>query len=357
MGFILMIFIAIIMFFCAILSNRHTNARASRITTENGIQENIYVDIGGIKQYLEIRGKNKNNPIILWLHGGPGVPVTYLSYYYQRTLEDDFTIVSMEQRGCGRTYFANTSSNYQGELTAELLIDDIDELVDYLRGRLEQEKVIVLGHSWGTILGSRYALEHPEKVLAYIGVAQVIDFDKGKVFAAEEAMKLATIEDRKRLSMIIDKFSQGKNIEELDIYNLLEMINLSVKYLKVEGELPGFKQNLLGMVSPTMGSKDYQWVSKINNPDMLVKLQAPLLDYLYYGFDIYNQEMKYHVPVYFISGEGDWITPYKMVEEYSELIEAPSKGMIIIKNTGHAPFLDNPRYFCKIVKNILKEIK
>ena len=144
------------------------NAHQSRIGTDTGIQEGIYVPAGGIEQYLQIRSEDKGSPVILWLHGGPGNPLSYLTYYYQRPLEKNYTIVYWEQRGCGRTFYRNEDS---GELTIERLLADTDEVVDYLRERFDQEKVVIAGHSWGTVLGMEYVNTHPEKVAAYIGVA------------------------------------------------------------------------------------------------------------------------------------------------------------------------------------------
>ena len=124
---------------------RIRNANKSKINTDNGIQENIYVEIGGIEQYLQIRGEDKDNPVILWLHGGPGFPLTYLSYYYQTGLEDDYTIVCWEQRGCGRTYYRNEPTE---DVSVDILLSDMDELIDYLRERFGEERIIIIGQSY-----------------------------------------------------------------------------------------------------------------------------------------------------------------------------------------------------------------
>ncbi len=89
---------------------RLINCNKAEINTSNGIQDNVYVKIGGIKQYMQIRGEDMNNPVILWLHGGMGFHITYLTPYYQTALESDYTIVCWEQRGCGRTYTDATNN-------------------------------------------------------------------------------------------------------------------------------------------------------------------------------------------------------------------------------------------------------
>ena len=132
-----------------------------RIKTVNGIEESRYVNINGIKQYILIRGNDRTNPVILFIHGGPASPMGFVAPYYQRELEQDYTIVYYDQRGCGRTYYANAK---QADPTPEQLLADVDAMVDYIRQYLEQEQVIIMGHSWGTILGITYVQMHPDKV-------------------------------------------------------------------------------------------------------------------------------------------------------------------------------------------------
>ena len=156
---IALVCVVILIAVLAIVAARAYNAHQSRIGTDTGIQEGIYVPAGGIEQYLQIRSDDKGNPVILWLHGGPGNPLSYLTYYYQRPLEKDYTIAYWEQRGCGRTFYRNEDS---GELTIERLLADTDEVVDYLRERFDQEKIVIAGHSWGTVLGMEYVNTHPD---------------------------------------------------------------------------------------------------------------------------------------------------------------------------------------------------
>ena len=134
----------VLLTFLTIVFFRIHNSLESKIDTDLGTQENIYVTIGGIEQYLQIRGEDRNNPVILWLHGGPGFPLTYLTYYYQTALEKDYTIVCWEQRGCGRTFYRNKGDN---NLAIEQLLADTDEIIDYLRGRFGKDKIIIMGQS------------------------------------------------------------------------------------------------------------------------------------------------------------------------------------------------------------------
>lgn len=335
---------------------RAINARKSRIETANGIQENTYVEIGGIKQYLQIRGENQDNPIILWLHGGPGFPLTYLNYYYQRDLEKDYTIVCWEQRGCGRTYYANEKN---GNLSARQLFSDMDELVDYLRERFGQEKLIIIGQSWGTVLGAEYSNRFPEKVAAYIGVGQVVDFSEGKIYAAENALqksvKNGNSEDAELLNRLISQFKTADSVDDINIDALEKMILKSMEYLKSDGELSGISQMFIAVTSPEMSWNDARWFLYASNTGNIFVSQNKLIEYMYFQFDAKELKKEYAIPVCFIQGADDWITPTGLVEEYYNSISSEDKELIIIKDAGHTPFLDHPDQFCNAVKQFLNQ--
>jgi len=107
---------------------------------------------------------NRNNPVIIFLHGGPGAGLTCLNYIFSDPLTSEYTFVGWDQRGCGRTYLNNISVDPDNDtVTFDQLQKDLDELVDHAREKFGQDKVILMGHSWGTVVGSVYAQEHPEK--------------------------------------------------------------------------------------------------------------------------------------------------------------------------------------------------
>jgi pimeloyl-ACP methyl ester carboxylesterase len=356
---VILIFILIIMLF------RIYNAHKSKINTPNGIQEKIYVKIGGIEQYFQIRGEDKNNPIILWIHGGPGFPLTYLTYYYQTALEKNYTVVTFEQRGCSRTFYRNKINNSPTslpveKLTVEKLLADMNEIVDYLCQRFGKEKIIIIGQSWGTILGTKYVNIHPEKVFAYIGIGQVTNFAEMKIYMAEKALKTAmlrgNIKDCEILKSCIKQFSETENIKNLNIKSLEKMVILTAKYFKCGGKMSGIKQIWTAVISPEMSWKDMKWFLFASKTQNIITSQNNLIDYLYFGFDIMNLSGKFDVPIYFIQGENDFITPTDLVQKYYSNVSTVKKEIVVIENSGHTPFFDNPKQFCESVKAFLGKL-
>ena len=169
-------------------AGRAALARRHKILTPPGIQAAGYVPLGGIHQYLRLRGRGRTNPVILVLHGGPGSPMAGDAYRWQPLLEGAYTFVHWDQRGCANTYYRNPGGV---KPTLELLLADLDGLVDYLRAALGCEKILLLGHSWGTFLGAVYVGRHPGKVSAYIAVSQMVDFLQSERISTREAARRA----------------------------------------------------------------------------------------------------------------------------------------------------------------------
>jgi len=268
-----------------ILGIRTFNSQQSRIDSDRGVQEGAYIQIGGIEQYMQIRGDDRENPVILWLHGGPGNPLAYLTYYYQRPLEKDYTIAYWEQRGCGRTFYRNEDN---GDLTIEQFLADTDEIVDYLCARFGQEKIVIAGQSWGTVLGMEYMNAHPDKVAAYIGVGQIIDFSQGKVHAAqvasEVAMERGNEEDAKVLAGHIEEFTKAKSIEQVDAESLENMVITTLKYLRPDGEMSGIGQVVVGLAAPEMLMDDMRWLLFESDTKSILSGQSDLVNYMYFRF-------------------------------------------------------------------------
>ncbi|MGZ8744144.1 MAG: alpha/beta fold hydrolase, partial [Nocardioides sp.] len=136
-----------------------------------GISEKLSVPINGVQQGMVIRGRDASNPVLLWVHGGPGMPDYPLTQQYPPDLEDLFTIVWWDQRGAGLSYDPDIPP---GTMTIEQFVDDTLAVTDYLRQRFDQDKIYLLGHSWGSFIAIQAAAGSPERYKAYLGMAQMV---------------------------------------------------------------------------------------------------------------------------------------------------------------------------------------
>lgn len=159
------------------------------------IHELKTVELGGSKQWVSVRGARASNPIVLFLHGGPGWPMMPISWTYQRPWEDYFTVVQWDQRGGGKSTAAAAAT--PGEplhLTVEQMQADAEDLVRYLLKTYGKRKIILVGHSWGSYLGVRLVKAHPEWFYAYVGIGQVVDLRRNE--QASYALALKAAEDQ-----------------------------------------------------------------------------------------------------------------------------------------------------------------
>lgn len=164
---------------------------AQKIVGEDGIETTEQIELGGIKQTINVRGRHRANPILLILHGGPGLTMMPVAHQYLRPWEEFFTVVQWDQRGAGKTYAANDPEKIKSTMTVERMLADAEELAAYLRKRYAKDKIVLLGHSWGTVLGTKLAQKHPDWFYAYVGVSQMVDFKDNEKLGYEAVLRWA----------------------------------------------------------------------------------------------------------------------------------------------------------------------
>jgi len=149
---------------------QHLAAETLAIRSPKGVQEGGFVDIGGIKQWIQIRGEDRDNPVLLFVHGGPGGSSWPMSSGW-RPWEKHFTIVQWDQRGTGRTYGA-AGDTLAPTMTLERMTQDGVELAEHLRTHLHKDRIVLVGHSWGSFLGIHMVKQRPDLFSAYVGTGQ-----------------------------------------------------------------------------------------------------------------------------------------------------------------------------------------
>lgn len=347
---LLVVFVIVFGGITVIIGARNTNAIRGCVHSANGIEEEGYVELCGQEQYYLIRGEDVSNPIIIWIHGGPASPDTLETYTFSNYLKDDYTVVAWNQRGSGRTYYKNEDKDEQNDTATFVQIQaDLDALVDYVCDRFQQEKVILVGHSWGTMVGSKYAIEHPDKVAAYIGVGQMGALG-GDIYAYEDALSIAMQRGDDTTAMIA-AFEQYQANGKLE--SMLALRNYVAPY-----HVPEKENNYLisAVVSPYLGVYDVLWFGKqVGSLFDFIQLNRQLFEYVS-NEDVYAYGTDFQVPVGFISGSCDWITPVKRTEDYYNTITAPRKEMQLIDGWGHMVPYESPKEFADTLKQVLEKL-
>ena len=339
--------------FIFFIAGRNINQIKRAFSYKDGVNEQLYLQLTDQKEYITIAGKSKENPIIISLHGGPGAPTTYVDYYWQNYLTDEYTIVCWDERGGGRSYYPNAALDPNNKsLTFDKQLADLDALVDYLCQRFNQKQVIILGHSYGTMLGSRYALKHPEKVSSYIGVGQCVNEKNyaGEVYSYEDALNIARTrgDDTTALETAYKNF-----MTDMSLQNLFTLRRLVSPYhpQTVKKDLTVFA----ALTSPIAGIDDMRWYfMQIFNLNRFIELISPLEEYMN-NFNALEAADNYQIPVLLISGSCDWICPIGLVKEYAENLTAPEVKLELLEGCGHTPQVQLPAEFSAKIKIFLMD--
>jgi len=328
----------------AIYTIRGVNA--IRFNISGGVQERIYVTLGGIEQAIHIRGQSAENPVIIWLHGGPGWPDTYNASTFQRQMEHDYTFIRWDQRGSGRTFFRNPNTH----LSLDILVSDLNDLVDYAAERFDQP-IYIVGHSWGSVLGITYASRHPETIVGFIGVGQEIDISETTRIAIEagieHAIAVGNFDDAEQMRAVYEKIrDMGFSYESYDFYDFALVQGLPNKYLAPSGESVVWDS----MLSPYFGLNEIRQLILLFSD---INFNFNRNRQLFNALDSFVPPARLEVPVAFIMGSEDYVTATSLVVDYFSQIEAPSKELFIIEGSGHSPMLSQPKVFADLLSEAL----
>ncbi len=312
---------------------------------DESIAELSFVELGGMKQAILIRGKNQSNPVLLWLHGGPGAAQMSLAHHLDSELEKEFIVVHWDQRGAGKS---NHREFDEQSMRFDRFLSDAHELIGYLKERFSQEKIFLLGHSWGTQLGIELASKYPEDIYAYISVSQVVDnhraYEMGHEWLQEQIQKGQNPDDVKRL-------------EELGSPPFTEH-SKHVAFAQLVGKYGGNFDISMGRLAriafraPEYSLVDYyRWLNGANRGS------GPMWDEVYARHINYTEKVtKLEIPFFFFAGLHDFNTPHRLVKEYFETIDTPMKELITFENSAHTPFLGEPDKFASEIIKVKQRI-
>lgn len=325
-------------------SRQHAIRAATAIRSPPGIESLEPVQLGGVEQWIQIRGRDRANPVLLVLHGGPGVPEMPFEYV-NAELEERFTIVQWDQRGAGKSYSSTLPSQ---SMSLDRLERDAEQLVDLLRARFGQERIFLLAHSTGTVIGAFMVARHPENIRAYIGISQVADLHATEQILYEFAVRSATekqnAEALKELREIgPPPFSTEKQLQVSqkwvnhfapDRFAAIAPARLKLLFLSPACSL----RDLWRMIRGAKFSFDHLWRE-------------------FFAVNLFQQVPRMEVPVYFCEGRDDHVVTAEVASRYFEALEAPrGKKLIWFEHSAHWPQFDEPEKFRRVmVEQILAE--
>ncbi len=292
------------------------------------------VTLGGEKQWILIRGQDRSLPVLLFLHGGPGMPMMYLAHAFQRPLEESFLCVQWDQRGAGKSFRPDLPLE---SLTVERILSDAHELILQLRSRFGQDRIYLAGHSWGSYLGMLLAQRYPELLHAYIGIGQVVDEVRAQEIAERFIRERAIATDDQEA--LLELNTMGTSIHEKWLF----------KYGGVLFGKTGYSPFIwAGLRAPEYGFFDIPKVGKGSS------FSSRHMQYDAIAGPLMEHVREVRVPVYFFAGRHDYTTPSELVEEYFSILVAPQKRLIWFERSAHFPFFSEPEEFARILGDLLR---
>lgn len=306
------------------------------------LSERVTVQIGGIPQTMIIQSADPANPVLLFLHGGPGMPEFFMEEMHPTGLARHFTMVWWEQRGAGMSFSTRIPPE---TMTMARMIEDTVEVADYLRDRFGQDRILLLGHSWGSYLGIQAAAAAPDRFLAYVGMAQISHQLRSEVMA--HANLLSTY----------GKLGDAAMVRRLEAAPVSMEDGLSPAWLRLRdqamhrvggGNTQESRSVITGIFLPVWRVRAYTIVDKIN------LWRGKLWSRPFFWEDMLRDDLAarltdFDLPVYFLVGRHDQTVNPAMSRSYFDKIRAPVKGFYVFGDSAHSPLFEEPQRATEIL--------
>ena len=302
------------------------------------IDEEKYVLIGGIEQWITIKGKDKSNPVVLFLHGGPGSPSSPYADAIFGGWEKDFILVQWDQRGTARTFGRNAPEELDEEywienpLTVEQMTADGIEVSEYLLDHLGKQKIILTGTSWGSVLGAGMALKRPDIYYAYVGHSQLVSPAEDFINVYYKIYKTAQENKDQESLKILESVGPPPYDNAKNAGQLMRVIKKHERENSVPAPdswwktAPEYDNETDGQ--HRYDGDDYSFINYAGHKKLGIPAMSSTVDFMKEG-------LEFKVPVYLIQGEEDILTPQEMTKAYFDKINAPEKEFFLIPGAAH----------------------
>lgn len=321
--------------------------KSARIQGVEPVTALFKMPVSGVDQWLLIRGANPNNPVLLFLHGGPGAAEMPLLRYYNYPLEKYFTIVMWDQRGAGKS---NRRKIPDESINMPQLLDDTHEIVQYLKQRFHQPKIFLAGHLLGTVLGMQAIMSHPEDFYAYVGIGQVVDMRRNIESSYQLCTDLAEKVGRKRDVRIFSGMQiNGKYAGGSDLEKAIYMRD----WIARNGRIYYKRSNINNLVGLVLQSTEYNLLDKIKYMNGVNQSRKLLWTPELFEVNFFRDAPVLKVPVYFVSGKYDYITSDELTREYFSFLQAPEKQLIEFEYSAHCAIFEEPVKFNRMMIEVV----
>lgn len=293
------------------------------------IKEEMFVRIGGIDQWITIKGADRNNPVLLFLHGGPGDALSPFADVMFAGWEKDFTLVQWDQRGAGRT-FGKSGPSVEPTMTVERMAQDGIEVAEFLIKHLNKKKIIIEGGSWGSILGIHMAHARPDLFSAYVGVAQLVNTrkeDSASYARVLELARSAADEEAIKALTAIGSPPWPSLYKSWPVFRKWKLVYQAKKVTAppapetISPEYASPKEQAQYEAADDFCFEHF-WGATMSGPLELVDLPALGTDF--------------KIPIYIIQGEEDLTASPELAKAYFDSIKSPRKQFYLVPSTGHA---------------------
>ncbi len=308
------------------------------------------IKINNSEQYYTVQTTDKNKPLILFLHGGPGGANIGMSSVLEAKskLTNHFTIIQYDQRGAGKSYYEDMTSD---DLSLKLMLEDLKILIDKLLLKFNQKKICIIGHSFGTVLGIRLCKEIPHKINSYIGISQLTNLIESEKLCTSESLKLSDTKKNAKARSMIEESKKCFDAKKYSEYIMLQRLAMT--------KIGGFSYNRKPM-NPNM-----LYIISALSPHYSISDAKKMHKGLMFSTEILWNEMmeidftteidKIDVPAYFLFGEKDIVAPHSVAKKFIDSLDAPEKKTIIFKKSGHSLQMEEKEKYEDIVIELLNK--
>ncbi len=309
------------------------------------ISQKLSVPINGVQQGMVIRGEDTANPVLLWVHGGPGMPDYPLTQQYPTDLTGLFTVVWWDQRGAALSYDSDIPAD---TMTIEQFIDDTLTVTDYLRERFNEDKIYILGHSWGSLIALQAAARSPARYKAYLGMGQMVHQLESEKLAYD--YMLAAYRDRGDSDMVRKLEAAPVTMSGGTPEGYLKARDTAMHKLGI-GTTRDMESVITGVFLASWRFRGYTLQEKIDLwRGRAFSRSFGLWDQLI-RIDLRKSVPALQIPVYFLEGKYDYTCSTSLAQDYFEQLQAPVKGFYEFENSAHSPLLEEPERGHRILEH------